>query len=149
MPAVTIDARVWHDDVQFTQTLTVEICCSCAVVFAIPADMYRRAKADPKVWFYCPNGHSQHYTGKTEEQKLTEQLVTARLRAERAENAAAAQRTRAVAAEHQRAAYKGQATRLRKRIGNGVCPCCNRHFVNVERHMNSQHPGWCDTDPQP
>ena len=26
------------------------------------------------------------------------------------------------------------------RVKNGVCPCCNRHFKNLERHMTGQHP---------
>lgn len=26
------------------------------------------------------------------------------------------------------------------RIRNGVCPCCNRSFKDVHRHMKSQHP---------
>jgi hypothetical protein len=26
------------------------------------------------------------------------------------------------------------------RIGNGVCPCCNRSFTNLRRHMTTKHP---------
>lgn len=29
----------------------------------------------------------------------------------------------------------------------GVCPCCNRSFTNVRRHMTSQHPDY--TIPEP
>ena len=38
-------------------------------------------------------------------------------------------------------AAKGkQLTRLQKRIHAGVCPCCNRTFTNVARHMKTKHP---------
>lgn len=43
------------------------------------------------------------------------------------------------------AATKGQLTKTKKRIANGVCPCCNRSFANLERHMAGQHPDY----PQP
>lgn len=36
--------------------------------------------------------------------------------------------------------YKGHATRITKRAKAGVCPCCNRSFENLRRHMASQHP---------
>lgn len=39
-----------------------------------------------------------------------------------------------------RRAQKGQNTRLKNRIAAGVCPCCNRSFQNVARHMAGQHP---------
>jgi len=28
---------------------------------------------------------------------------------------------------------------IKKRIHAGVCPHCNRHFQNVERHMKTKH----------
>ena len=40
------------------------------------------------------------------------------------------------------AAAKGELTKMKKRVGNGVCPCCNRQFVNLQRHMATQHPGY-------
>ena len=35
---------------------------------------------------------------------------------------------------------KAAKTRLKNRVGKGVCPCCNRSFANLKRHMASQHP---------
>jgi hypothetical protein len=26
-----------------------------------------------------------------------------------------------------------------KRVNAGICPCCNRHFTDLERHMKSKH----------
>jgi hypothetical protein len=41
------------------------------------------------------------------------------------------------------AATKGHVTRKKRqleRVASGVCPCCNRSFVNLRRHMKTQHP---------
>ena len=40
------------------------------------------------------------------------------------------------------AALRGVVTRTKNRVGNGVCPCCNRTFANLMRHMHDQHPGY-------
>lgn len=29
---------------------------------------------------------------------------------------------------------------IKKRVQGGACPCCNRHFVQLERHMATKHP---------
>jgi DNA repair exonuclease SbcCD ATPase subunit len=50
------------------------------------------------------------------------------------------QRERVEAAERRGAAARGQVTKIKNRIGHGVCPCCNRTFENLHRHMASQHP---------
>lgn len=42
------------------------------------------------------------------------------------------------------AATKGQLTKTRKRVAGGVCPCCNRSFVNLGRHMAGQHPDYAE-----
>lgn len=126
----------------FTETeirsYVVVRCYLCDVSFGLPDTLQQRRRNDGKEWF-CPNGHGQVYK-ETEADRLRKQLETEQrrviqLRSERD----AASRNRE-AAERSASAFKGQATRLRKRIGNGVCPCCNRHFSNVERHISNKHP---------
>lgn len=51
-------------------------CCNCGMTFAVPNDFNNRRLADHGR-FYCPAGHGQSYTGKTEEQKLRDRLVAA------------------------------------------------------------------------
>ena len=46
------------------------------------------------------------------------------------------------AAERSAAAYKGHLTRVKRRVGNGVCPCCNRTFKNLADHMTTKHPDY-------
>lgn len=120
---------------QYTTDITLETeeCCNCGMVFAMTADFAKRRRKDGKS-FYCPAGHSQHYViGKTEEQKLREQLATTeRQRLDAVSNAQQ---------ERERANKVAKAYgKIRDRVKNGVCPCCNRTFQNLLQHMQTQHP---------
>lgn len=132
------------------QEMVVETCCSCGMSFAMTAE-FKRQKLDARgtkdAWFYCPAGHNQYYLGKTDAQKLQEQLDEERRLRQRAEQTTAmwidAEREASEEAKyhrHRAAAYKGHATRITKRAKAGVCPCCNRTFQQLARHMATQHP---------
>lgn len=142
MVQALVDVRVWHDEMQVTQELVTEVCCNCGVVFAWPSDLRDRCLRDHSRSFYCPNGHSMSFTGKTAEEKLREQLAASRRRAEMAEEASRRNREDARAARRQAAAYKGQLTRARKRAGAGVCPVteCHRTVSQLADHMKTVHP---------
>lgn len=110
--------------VTHTQTLvTVE--CVCGIAYAIPAELHKSALRDKsKHTLWCPLGHQWHYSGKTDAEKL--QAAEAQL----------------VAARDQLDAERKAHARTRKRVANGVCPCCHRSFVNVKRHMENKHPDY-------
>lgn len=108
------------------------ICCNCSMPFALNADFHERRRNDHE-WWYCPAGHSQHFTGKTEVQKLREELDSKQRTLE-------AEKGRALALTHQRDEIARAHKRMRDRVRNGVCPCCNRTFQNLMRHMQSEHP---------
>lgn len=128
-------------------TFTVIACPQCSMEFAITAEFeqQRRSKRDS---FYCPAGHSQWFPGITDAQcvqKLTSQLDMERTRADNWKKTAY-QREKQL--DYSRRATKANATRLRKvkdRVKNGVCPCCNRTFVNLQRHMHTKHPSYGDS----
>lgn len=61
------------NDTFVTVTLKAEACCKCGIVFGMSAETMQRRRNDHD-WFYCPNGHAQHYTGKSEAEKLREEL---------------------------------------------------------------------------
>lgn len=42
-----------------------------------------------------------------------------------------------------------EAERLRRRTAAGVCPCCNRSFVQLARHMKTKHPDHVEKPPTP
>jgi hypothetical protein len=98
--------------------------------------------------FYCLHGHGQVFAkGKSEAEKLREQLDEERRRRQRAEQQIEyeaqirRQETERADRERNRAnGYKGHATRITKRAKAGVCPCCNRTFKQLAAHMANKHP---------
>lgn len=131
--------------VTFTQTYTLVTCChaSCGVVWAMDDGFIAERRKDHEFW-YCPNGHRQHYTGKNTEELLrqqlnrqTEEVEWQRSLRKAAEEEAQTERRRAAAA-------RGQLTKIKNRIANGVCPVpgCRRSFTNVLSHLRQAHPDY-------
>lgn len=126
-------------------TLRSVTCYLCGVLFGLE-DSYATRRRNDHREFSCPNGHSQAYIGKS---KVEQERDAARELAQResrrrelAERQAGWANDDAERARRSAAAYKGWATRIRNRIANGVCPCCNRSFTNVRRHMTTKHPDY-------
>ncbi|SKU47360.1 Uncharacterised protein [Mycobacteroides abscessus subsp. abscessus] len=119
-------------------TYTVIHCVreGCGVPYALNDEFIRQRRKDHKSW-HCPNGHSQYYPQKneTEEAKARAAMLERQL-ANRDEDLRAAKAAHAVT--------KGKLTKTRNRIAKGVCPCCNRSFANLQRHMAGQHPDYTD-----
>jgi hypothetical protein len=129
-----------------TETLVIHECPACFVLHAIPKQM-ERDRLDHGGDVFCPNGHKWHFTV-TEVTKLKKQLADEQRWRESADARAIHEADQRRAAERSASAYKGQVTRLRKRAVAGVCPVpeCHRHFANLERHMESKHPGFAEGD---
>lgn len=115
------------------QTL-VSVTCWCGVAHAIPQSLNSQAR-DKKTTVYCPLGHAWVYT-KTNAERLEEE----RQYRERAERRLQATRDLLAAEERSHASTRGHLTRQRKRAAAGVCPCCNRTFQQLARHMKAKHP---------
>lgn len=129
--------------IDFDVSLRALQCGGCSMVFAIPDTLYqqyRQGKAVRCPSKDCPWGGM--VIRKTTEQQLKEELES--LRAEKD----AATRSRRWAERNlelerrSHSATKGHLTRAKKRVANGVCPCCNRSFENLRRHMKAKHPDW-------
>lgn len=103
--------------------------CTCGVIFAMPRDLEKRRRADGKP-FWCPNGHELVFT------------ETDRDRLEKAKVRETALRDQLDASIREAEQVRQALLRDRQRFANGVCPCCNRSFENVRRHMASQHPDY-------
>lgn len=113
--------------------LTEMECKTCGILYALPEAVRAERKSSGAVW-YCPNGHQWWY-------KESE--------ADRYRNLYEQERQRAAnwRDEYQveRAAHsttKGQMTKLKNRVANGVCPVCHRTFVALGRHMHTKHPDY-------
>jgi len=126
-------------------TLTVDVelehitCANCGMVFAFPQHLMEKWRRTHE-GFYCPSGHNNYFPGQSDVEKLQRELKEARLEIKRAEYRAQTAQLDREQAQKQLSATRGQITKLRKRIANGVCPCCHRSFAHLQRHMATKHP---------
>lgn len=130
-----------------TRTYTGELeatpCCVCGITFGVPS-RYLQEIRETGGSLHCPNGHSltwREHAGNVRKQ-LERQLAAERARLDQAKAEIASQRGRLNAT-------RGVVTRLRNRVANGVCPCCNRSFENLRRHMTTKHPDWKKKSTEP
>lgn len=108
-------------------------CFNCNMLFAMPSDFEETRFNDGRS-FYCPAGHQQYFTKRENElnelrrqnQQLSNRVSWAEMEAENA--------------KREKTALKGQLTKTRNRIANGVCPCCHRTFKQLATHMSNKHP---------
>lgn len=120
--------------------LEIEKCVNCGCVFGVP-NGFRTQRRQDKRSFFCPNGHSMSYTEseldtvRRERDRLTQRL------AER-DDEIKRQRELRETTERRLAATQGVVTKIKKRVGHGVCPCCNRTFGDLTKHMATKHPAW-------
>lgn len=127
----------------YTDVLTVLDCGECHISFAMPKNLYTRAVRTGE-YFYCPNGHRIHYY-ETENAKLLKEKARLQELVEAERGRVEYWRAEQARTEKRRQVTKGQLTKTKNRIAKGVCPCCNRSFVNVAKHMETQHPAYADT----
>jgi hypothetical protein len=73
-------------------------CCheGCYATICLSPKNYHRLKRTGE-WFYCPAGHQQHFTGKTDDQKEIDRLQTSLRRTTNKLGRAAGQRDKAIA----------------------------------------------------
>lgn len=116
-------------------------CGGCGTPFAVASDLYDRYREGRAV--RCPNPRcdwASMVLRESDVQRLNDELMKAKAAADRAHQArrwAEEQRERE---ERSHRATKGHLSRMKQRVARGTCPCCRRHFVNLERHMAAKHP---------
>lgn len=129
MGATALAFNVWLESIE---------CCNCGVVFAMPVSWLKHYREDPDRWFYCPAGHQQHFA-ESEVTRLKKQLSQYQSQLEW-------EKGRRKNTERRLSAQKGQVTKIKRRVGKGVCPCCNRFFPNLHNHMETQHPDFAQAE---
>lgn len=111
-------------------------CGTCGVCHCIPQSLYNKCKEEGGFW-HCPNGHSRGFhegSIRKERDRLKQQL---------------AQKEDEIREEQtKRAEVERQMKRMQKRAKAGVCPCCNRTFTSMARHMQTKHPEFEAADPK-
>lgn len=108
-------------------------CRTCGVEFGILKVLYESLQENGG-FYHCSNGHGWGWKddASARAQKERDQQRLAQKVAQLNDEVAAKER--------ELSAAKGRMTKLRKRVGNGVCPCCTRSFTNLARHMKTKHP---------
>ena len=126
-------------------TLEVTRCCVCGTEFAVPEVILNTARKKGG-YFYCPNGHHLGWAQgveQTELNRLKREKASLAGQLDQAKADAQKQRKLREVAERSATAQKSQATQARnklKRVARGTCPCCQRSFTNLRRHMETKHP---------
>ena len=109
---------------QFVENVLLQthICGECSAIFAATDEFFRKRREDGKA-FYCPNGHP----------RVFRETEATRLKRELEQKNAELDRTRSE--YYEKRAQLDRVSRahmkMRKRVANGVCPCCNRTFQNL------------------
>ncbi len=119
------------------ETFHVISCYHCALHFGIPSQLYTRAVTNAAGTIFCPACGQESRWGESDDKKRIRDLET-KLKWE-SDHAARLASERNLA-QASLAATKGIVTRLRNRASAGLCPCCNRTFSQLARHMKSKHP---------
>lgn len=130
------------------KTMTIfedQDCCSCGVRFGVPAGYTANRRKD-KALFYCPNGCSMSYK-ESEADRLRKENQRLIQDAAYKDDRIKSERERADRERNIAIAYKGQCTKLKKRAKQGVCPCCNRMFMDMQAHMTTKHPHFDPDEP--
>jgi cytochrome c556 len=127
--------------VNLVTTLELQTCIACGITFAAPESFLDTLRENHKN-FYCPNGHGQHFAQQSEAEKAQAEAEKYKKLWNDEQRYASEVLKERNAAQRQLSATKGQMTKLKQRVANGVCPCCHRSFVNLHRHMQGQHPDY-------
>jgi len=106
-------------------------CGECDIDFGVPDEFYRERKEDGKSW-YCPRGHCRVFRDSD--------LDRTRKMLEEANRRNSSLATDLTNTQNKLNKVVKEKRRIENRIEKGVCPCCNRTFLNLQKHMATKHP---------
>lgn len=127
----------------YVGVLQIETCCNCGISFAMAVDFYNMRREDHGT-FYCPKGHPQFYTGKSDSEKLKDEISKLEQRNINLDHVINNKNHQILQLNYSVRAQKAAKTKILNRVKNGVCPCCNRTFKNLQNHFKSKHPELMD-----
>lgn len=133
--------------IELSSRLETTECVECGMSFAAPAHWLRN-KRNAGGGFFCPAGHSLRFTA-SENDRLRKQVARLEEEKKRESERAARNWEAKEAADRRASAIKGALTKTKKRVGVGVCPCCNRTFKQLAAHMTTKHPDYRDAEVSP
>jgi hypothetical protein len=105
----------------------------CGHTLFVTTNFITERKRDHQT-FYCTHCASpRHWPGESDIEKLRSQLSAAQQREETL-------RQQRINLEEALAAEQRSKERLKRRVKNGVCPCCHRTVKQLAAHMKTKHP---------
>jgi hypothetical protein len=126
------------------ETFEALTCGECGIVFCVPRGWSESRREDHK-GFYCPNGHCRAFVESDKDRDIKAKAAEIeRLRKQLAwnENSLKSANNMVEEAHRSNASLRGVIAKEKKRVGNGVCPCCKRTFSQLQRHMECKHPAY-------
>jgi len=129
----------------FQVTLADFTCGKCGGTYAL-SERYIDLKHEQGGYWHCPYCQVSWGYGTSENDRLKAELKKEKLRKHRALDDANKERQRADKEAAKAEVEKKTKQRIKTRVANGVCPCCNRHFNNLFQHMHNQHPDFVSTN---
>jgi hypothetical protein len=132
-------------DVQVT--LTEINCGECGGTYALTEQYRHQRERDGGGWHcpYCQVGYG--YANNNENARLKKELEAEKKRKEWAQQEATNQRIAKEEWQRKEQGQRAAKTRIKNRVSKGVCPCCNRTFQDLGRHMAGQHPDYGNPEP--
>lgn len=107
-------------------------CPNCAGVYAI-TERFKDNKRKSGGGWQCPYCNQEVGYWESENSKLQKAL-------DEKQRALVASKCETLAERQAREAVEQKLSNLSRRVRCGVCPCCNRSFQNLKRHMKTKHP---------
>lgn len=107
--------------------------------FGMAEEFYEQKRRDHTGW-YCPRGHSRVYSGKSDEEQLKQEIQQKQESINYLREANGKLHTKITNLNYSVRAQKAAKTKIMNRIKNGVCPCCNRTFQDLQNHFKTKHP---------
>ncbi len=120
----------------FTETVILEsdTCGRCGGVYAINKAFADHARAN-KGGYNCPYCQTRWSWTESDAERLRKQLEVR----ERELREAKCETLRQNQLREKEQIGREKAEKKLRRVNNGVCPCCKRHFTNLARHMATKH----------
>ena len=122
-----------------TNTSITALDLGCGHRVYLTDDFIERRKRDHKSFYCTVCGENRHWPQKSDLEALRGRLASTQDMLDTA-------RQQRDHAEHRRRGEKAAKTRIKNRIANGVCPCCQRSFKDLHRHMQNKHPDYVTSD---
>jgi hypothetical protein len=131
----------------FDGIAAVHMQCWCGISFAIPESLkkhyVRENETKPGSFaLHCPMGHPFVPGGKSETDKLRDDLAREKHSREQAESRASELYREKEHVERRLRGTKSVVARMKRRTVQGRCPCCSHQFKDLKQHMTAKHPDW-------